>query len=267
MADMRAGRNTNFNATLASSPNPGDAWSASGGNPELRPWRSNSLDLAFEQYFRDNMGYFSLAGFYKDLRTYTYNQTVIADFTGFPSGGIVPATYLGTLTRPSNGDGGTIQGAEATLSLPSELFSESLRGFGLIVSGAYNDSDIEPNGPGSGSTTIPGLSRKVASATIYFERSGFSARLSERYRSSYRGNIYTFGPRGENYRTISTEQVLDAQISYEFRSGPFKGLTMILQGYNLTNEPLQTSEQNDPRLVVDYQEYGASYSAGVSYKF
>ena len=267
MADMRAGRNTNFNATLASSPNIGDAWSASGGNPQLRPWRSNSLDIALEQYFRDNMGYISIAGFYKDLRTYTYNQTVIADFTGFPSGGVTPATYLGTYTRPSNGDGGTIQGAEATLSLPSELISDSFRGFGLIVSGAYNDSDIEPNGPGSGSTTIPGLSQKVASATIYYERAGFSARLSERYRSSYRGNIYTFGPRGENYRTIATEQVLDAQMSYEFKSGAFKGLTVILQAYNLTNEPLQTSEQNDPRLVVDYQEYGASYSAGVSYKF
>lgn len=267
MADMRAGRNTVFNSSFANSPDPGDAWKASGGNPELRPWRSNSLDVAFEQYFRDNMGYFSVAGFYKDLRTYTYNQTVIADFTGFPSGGVIPATYLGTLTLPSNGEGGRIQGGEATLSLPSELIFPSLRGFGIIISGAYNDSNIQANGPGSGDVTIPGLSRKVASATLYYERQGFSARVSERYRSPYRGNIYTFGPRGENYRTIATEQVIDAQLSYQFREGPFKDLTVILQGYNLTNEPLQTSDQNDARLVVDYQEYGASYSAGVSYKF
>jgi iron complex outermembrane recepter protein len=267
MADMRAGRNTTFNSNLANSPDPGDAWKATGGNPELRPWRSNSVDIAFEQYFRDNMGYFSVAGFYKDLRTYTYNQTVIADFTGFPSGGVTPATYLGTLVRPSNGDGGKIQGAEMTLSLPSELISPSIRGFGIIVSGAYNDSNIQANGPGSGDVTIPGLSQKVASATIYYERKGFSARVSERYRSAYRGNIYTFGARGENYRTIATEQVIDAQLSYEFKTGALKGLTVILQGYNLTNEPLQTSDQNDARLVVDYQEYGASYSAGVSYKF
>ena len=267
MNDMRAGRNTTFLSTLANSPNPGDAWRASGGNPELRPWRSNSVDIAFEQYFRDNMGYFSLAGYYKDLRTYTYDQTVIADFTGFPSGGIIPATYLGTLTRPSNGDGGTIQGVEATLSLPSELISSSVPGFGVVLSAAYNDSNIEPNGPGSGSVTIPGLSRKVASATVYYERGGFSIRLSERYRSAYRGNIYTFGPRGENYRTIHTEQVFDAQVSYQFKSGPLEGFTFILQGYNLTDEPLQTSEQRDPRLVLDYQQYGASYSAGISYKF
>ncbi len=267
MNDMRAGRNTSFNATLADSPNIGDAWNASGGNPELKPWRSNSADLAFEQYFRDNMGYFALSAYYKDLRTYTYNLKTIADFTGFPSGGVTPATYLGVYDRPANGDGGTIQGLEATLSLPGELFLPSLKGLGVIVSGAYNDSDIEPYGPGSAGTTIPGLSRKVASATVYYERGGFSARVSERYRSAYRGNIYTFGPRGENFRTIHTEQVIDAQISYEFKSGPLQGLTVILQGYNLTNEPLQTSEQGDPRLVVDYQEYGASYSAGVSYKF
>ncbi len=267
MNDMRAGRNTTFNSNLATSPNPGDAWNASGGNPELKPWRSNSVDLAFEHYFRDNMGYFAVSAFYKDLRTYTYNQKVIADFTGFPSGGVTPATYLGVYDRPANGDGGTIQGVEATLSLPSELIFPSVRGLGFIVSGAYNDSDIEPYGPGSAGTSIPGLSRKVASATIYYERGGFSARVSERYRSAYRGNIYTFGPRGENFRTIHTEQVIDAQISYEFKSGPMKGFTVILQGYNLTDEPLQTSEQGDPRLVVDYQSYGASYSAGVSYKF
>ena len=30
---------------------------------------------------------------------------------------------------------------------------------------------------------------------------------------------------------------------------------------------LLTYDQNDPRRVINYQEYGASYSVGVSYKF
>ena len=56
-------------------------------------------------------------------------------------------------------------------------------------------------------------------------------------------------------------------MSYQFRNGPLKGVTIIVQGYNLTNEPLVTRQSEDSRLVMDYQNYGASYSAGVSYKF
>lgn len=270
MANMRAGLEVIYSPGFAGSTDPfNSAWEAKSGNPELKPWRANSLDLAYEHYFRDNMGYFSLAGFYKDLRTYTYDEVTIMDFSpysGFITGA-PPAINQGRLTRPANGQGGTLQGLEATLSLPSELLTKSLPGFGIVLGGAYTDSDIEPNGPGSGSTSIPGLSLKVASLTFYYERHGFSARISERYRSPYRGNIDTFGPRGENFRIIDQEQVVDAQISYEFRSGPLEGLTFILQGYNLTNEPLVTQSGDDPRLIVDYQNYGAWYSAGVSYKF
>lgn len=270
MSNMRAGLEVGYNAGLASSTDPfNSAWSATGGNPELKPWRSDSVDLAYEHYFRDNMGYFSLAAFYKDLRTYTYDQITVMDFSpyaGFITG-TPPAINQGRLTRPTNGQGGTLSGLEATLSLPSELITKSLPGFGIVLGGAYTDSDIEPNGPGSGSTSIPGLSLKVASLTFYYESHGFSARISERYRSEYRGNIDTFGPRNENFRIIDQEQVVDAQVSYEFRSGPLKGLSIILQGYNLTNEPLVTRSGDDSRLVVDYQNYGAWYSAGVSYKF
>ncbi|HEY0947600.1 MAG TPA: TonB-dependent receptor, partial [Opitutaceae bacterium] len=270
MANMRAGTEVGYNAGLANSTDPYNGpWTATGGNPELQPWRSNSVDVAYEHYFRESMGYFSLAGFYKELRNYTYDQVTITDFSpysGFITGA-QPAIFEGKLTRPVNGEGGELKGVEATLSLASDLITKSLPGFGIVLGGAYTESSIEPFGPGSGATPIPGLSRKVASITFYYERHGFSARISERYRSEYRGNIDTFGPRNENFRIIDQEQVVDAQVSYEFRNGPLKGLTVIVQGYNLTNEPLVTRQSEDTRLVMDYQNYGASYSAGVSYKF
>ena len=46
-----------------------------------------------------------------------------------------------------------------------------------------------------------------------------------------------------------------------------KGLTIYFQAYNLNNEPLITYNNGDPRQVMNYQKYGASYSAGASYKF
>ena len=37
--------------------------------------------------------------------------------------------------------------------------------------------------------------------------------------------------------------MLDAQIGYEFRDGPMKGLSINLQGTNLTDEPFVLSQR------------------------
>jgi iron complex outermembrane recepter protein len=85
--DMRAGSTYSYNQNLAGSTDPlNSPWTGGGGNPELEPWRSNSYDLSLERYFADNMGYWAVAAFYKDLVSYTYNQTKIVDYTGYPTG-------------------------------------------------------------------------------------------------------------------------------------------------------------------------------------
>lgn len=277
MHDMRAGRTWSYSPALASSTSLSQSpWSGGGGNPLLRPWKSDSIDLSLEQYFTDNRGYISLAGFVKDLKNFIYQQNTVADFTGYPvSAGPEPALRRGIISAPANGDGGKIQGVELTISLASELISDSIRGFGLIVGGAYTDSSVKPWGPTGGDAPIAGLSRKVTNATFYYERHGFSARVSHRYRSENRQYITTFGvpnlsgdvsPNG-GFSVAQPESVFDAQVSYSLQSGALKGLTFYLQGYNLTDEPLVTYNNGDPRQVINYQQYGASYSAGVSYKF
>jgi len=268
MEDMRAGTEFGYNPALASSTDVTQSpWSGNGGNPEIEPWRSDSLDLSIERYFAEGKGYVALTGFYKNLKSYTRDENVLADFTGFPTeGGAEPALREGFISRPVNDEGGEITGLEATLSVPGELFSEVLTGFGLIVSGSLTDSNIslDPNNPGS---PIPGLSEQVYNGTVYFERWGFSSRLSVRHRSEYLANVNTFGPRGRTFRTVSDETVLDAQVGYSWEEGTFEGLGIVFQAFNLTNEPLSTYDGEDNRRVIDYQEYGASYSVGMTYKF
>jgi iron complex outermembrane receptor protein len=278
MYDMRVGRNWSYDPSLASSTDlnhsPWAAWA--GGNAGLRPWRANSLDLSFEKYFADNKGYFAVAAFTKQLLNLIYTQQQLMDFTGYPvEGPVAPALRQGIVSSPANGTGGSIRGFEATLSLASEMISGNLKGFGVIAGGAYTDSNIAPWGPGNGDIPLAGLSRKVANITLYFERHGFSARISERYRSISREYILQFnGPNragdvGPNYdfSVAQPERVVDAQVSYTLQAGSAKGLTFFLQVYNLNNEPVKTYQNNDPRLVENYQTYGASYSAGASYKF
>ncbi len=269
MVDFRANSTYGFNEQLAGSTDVQlSPWSGNGGNSELEPWRSNSLDITFENYFDDGKGYWAINGFYKDLVSYTYNESTLQDFTGFETNSdVVPLIFEGFRTVPVNGDGGKLYGLEGTVSIPGEVLSENLSGFGLIVSGSLTESSIEPT-PGS-DQEIPGLSDTVVNTTLYYEKAGFSARVSSRYRSEYRGDISTFGPRGEVFRNLQAETVIDAQIAYSFQDGhPLEGMTLTLQGSNLTDEPLfATQGDTDDRLVQDYQLYGAEFNFGVSYKF
>lgn len=277
MFDMRASRTWGYDPSLAASTDLSRSpWNGSGGNPKLKPWAANSVDLSFEHYFADNKGYVSLAGFTKKLTNYIYEQQSLADFTGYPvRSGPEPALRQGIVSQPVNGDGGSIKGVEATLSLPSELFNKDIKGFGIWMSGAYTDSAIKPWGPTGPSAPIAGWSRKVASMAFYYERHGFEARISGHYRSPNRQYITTFGvpsPSGDvnpngGFSVAQAERTIDAQVSYTFQSGRFKNLTLLAQAYNLNNEPLVTYNNNDPRQVINYQKYGASYSVGASYKF
>ena len=113
---------------------------------------------------------------------------------------------------------------------------------------------------------IPGLSKTVGNLTVYYEKNGFSFRISDRYRSKFLGEVTGFG-NGRNYRMVKGESVVDSQIGYTFNDGPMEGLSVLAQVNNLTNEPFVTYQNNDPRQVIDYQNYGRTYLVGLSYKF
>ncbi len=239
-------------------------WGGGGGNPNLEPWIANAFDISFEKYFEDRAGYMAIAAFYKDLETYIYNQTVPFNYSGYPSD-VSPLTFTGLATTPQNGEGGSIQGVEFALSLPGGMVHDSLDGFGAFLTYSYTDSEIESDGPGS-ATPLPGLSEQVGNLTLYFEREGFSARVSGRYRSDFLGEVAGFAA-GRELRTVEGETIVDAQVSYMLQSGPAEGLNLLLQGYNLTDEPFKTFANDDPRQVRNYQQYGRSYLVGLSYQF
>ncbi len=277
MYDMRASRTWGFDPSKVDSNDPSQSpWSGGGGNSKLRPWKSDSIDLSLEKYFSQNRGYVAIAAFNKDLKNYIYEQQDVGDFSTYPvPGGVSPVLDYGIISQPVNGEGGNVRGLEFTLSLASELINPDFRGFGLVLGGAYTDSSVQPWGPDGGEAPIAGLSRHVTQATVYYERGGFAARLSHRYRSENRQYITTFGvpsPGGDvnpngGFSVAQPESVIDAQVSYTLQSGRAEGLSFFLQAYNLTNEPLVTYNNDDPRQVINYQTYGASYSAGFAYRF
>ncbi|MET0535029.1 MAG: TonB-dependent receptor, partial [Steroidobacter sp.] len=266
MDEMRSSISFGYNDTRQNSTDlQFSPWSGEGGNPKLKPWLADAADLSIEKYF-GREGYVSGAVFYKDLKTYIYTQSVLYDFTGFPvTGGGQPILRQGFVTTPQNADGGEIYGYEIAATVPFGMALAALEGFGVQASYSLTKSNVQPD-PLVPSRPIPGLSEDVLNATLYFERNGFSTRVSSRYRSSFIAEVQGVGAE-RLLRMAKAETLVDAQMSYEIQDGSLRGLTLLLQGTNLTDEPFITHELNDPRQVIDHQVFGRRYLFGASYKY
>lgn len=271
MEDMRAGVGGISRATEAPF-----RWSGSGGNPTLDPWRATAVDLSLEKYFGKRT-YVAVAAFYKDLKSTVYNQSVPYDFTGFPD----PLhgdpdkpimTYEGSMTRPTNGSGGYVHGTELAGSLDFGRFVQALDGFGITASTTSTKSNIhqgnDVNNP------LEGMSGTTHSMTVFYEKNGFQARVAQRYRSRYLAAVRNaWGD--TSYTTIEPERVTDLQLGYGFEEGALKGLSVLLQVNNVTNEPYRTMMTVDsnsgavPGVMYPsvYDRYGSQYLLGVNYKF
>jgi iron complex outermembrane recepter protein len=245
-----------------------------GGNPTLRPYIADGFDISFERYFGRSGGYVSVALFHKEIdnwiiggqpREVDYSQIVPFFETAFPGISAIPDIGRGRISGPDNVDGGWLQGIELAATVPFDLFTQGpLSGFGVSASVSLTDSEIQP--PGSAEPIkIPGLSETVGNLTVFYENQGFEARVSNRYRSDFLGDVIGFGA-GQEFRDVKGESVIDAQIGYRWESGRLNGVAISLQGLNLSDESFTTTVNGDDRAVRDYQNYGRTFLFGITYR-
>lgn len=269
--------NASYNAGIANQINPitGSIFSGGGGNPRLRPYVADGIDLSYEWYFGGE-GYLAIAGYYKWLDDFVNpNATVVRDFS-YLRDILTPqqraladaTTYLGFVSGPDNASDGFIRGVEASLSLPFRMFSDGFDGFGFKTSASFTDSELTvyPQGGEPFQTDVPGLSKWVVNSTVYFEKSGFEARVSHRYRSEFLAEFPGISA-SRAFRFAYPESIFDAQVGYRFEEGSLEGLSLTLQALNLTDEPFINYADGDRTHIIDYEEYGRTYLVGASYRF
>ena len=283
--DMRAGTST---PVLEIKPGPDQGkWSqAYSGNPELKPWRAVSIDLSLEKYF-GKRSYVSIAAYRKNLLSYITYGVSARDNSGLPIPAAAPAGIVvqrfGPVFQPLNGNGGKVEGQELSAALEGALLDEWLNGFGIVVSttrirSSISDQKVDQNTGvviAGEKTSLNGLSGRSTNTTFYYEKDGFSARLSQRYRSAFTATTRDIFLRSTS-RAQGVDEVLDMQLGYNFSdTSSHKGLSLLLQVNNLKDAPTVSYKTpgnadvpDTTQLIPNYTyRFGRQILAGLNYKF
>lgn len=284
---MRAGGST---PRLNTDPGPNEGtWQVTyAGNPELKPWKASAIDMSLEKYF-GKRSYVSFAAFRKNLLSYVIASEQPVDRTATPlppgytpSPGVVVQPFGGEI-KPRNGSGGRVEGYEFAAALEGALFTPVLDGFGVVFSASKLNSSIRDQRVDQNSNTvvvdsstpINGLSGRSNSVTVYYEKHGFSARVSQRYRSAFTATTRDIFFRPTT-RSQGADKVIDMQLGYAFdEAGPYRGLSLLFQVNNLTDTtttsyktPGNLDVPDPTQLVPNYTyRFGRQILAGLNYKF
>ncbi|WP_234026907.1 TonB-dependent receptor [Erythrobacter sp. HKB08] len=210
------------------------------GNRNVQATESWNYDLSIEYYF-DDVGSITLAGFIKDLSGIVSSGVNIVDYP--TSNGSLDVEVNG----PSNELGGQLKGFEIAYQDVFEFLPGPLDGLGTqltytyIDAGDFTNPDLIGNrGTFASQQPLQGVSEHTINATVFYEKGPISARAAYNWRSEFlitpRDDIFPFSPIWQE----STGQ-LDASIFFTVNDK----LKLGVQGVNLLDEVTRTSQVID----------------------
>lgn len=219
---------------------------ATSGNPKLRAYESTNLDLGLEWYFGPGSALYASV-FNKD----------IDNFIGIATNFDVDAfgVNFSSFSQPFNQGNADITGEE--IGIQQTLAA----GFGYLLNATFIDSEASFTSGINAGKDIPfeGVSETSYNATAFYEKGGFSARLSYSHRSSYVllssdvfGNQLVAVPYGQ----------LDGSISYTLQDR----WTLFVNAINLTGEAAKIYSDTSMQ-PVSYSYVGRRFEIGLKAKF
>lgn len=211
---------------------------ANGGNPTLDPYIANQVDLGYEYFWGDNSAA-TINFFIKDLESHIGLSEGTVNLDG------ETYQYTGTV----NGDGGTIKGIEVLYQQKLDMLPAPFNGLGIFANYSYTDSEVMEFKPTNNPYNLGGLSKNIASVTLWYEKDNFDARMSYNYRSEFTG-INSWLPSQVNLNAAET--TIDASLGYQV----LDNLKLTLQAQNLTNEASENYWDNDYSKPANNVEWG-----------
>ncbi|HVI98796.1 MAG TPA: TonB-dependent receptor [Sphingomonas sp.] len=232
---------------------------SSGGNPQLKPWRSDNYDLALEYYFGRasmlNVGLFKL-----DISSFFKTETI--NDGRFPDGdGVIRRTV--PYSRPVQGEGGSLKGLEAGAKLAfSDLLPAGgfLSNFGIDANYTYSDSSQNALNLEGKKLPFPDNSKQQINAALWYQDNHLQARVAWNYRTPRLQSVFNGIPIYQ-----ATSQYVDVNVTYNVNDH----FAIYANGSNVLGEIEKYYFQfdSDHRQLHSRNEFEPRYSAGVRVKF
>jgi TonB-dependent receptor len=225
------------------------------GNPSLKPLESMNLDASLEWYLQPS-GILSAGVFYKDIDNPIFNQLTVLE------GEVFEGRFWDELeiSQPQNAKSGEITGIELNYQQQFSMLPAPFDGFGAQIGYTWTDSEADTFGRDA---KVPFFlqSDDIVSASLFWAKAGFEARLGYAYRSDYLEAVGE-AEDGSEDRYVDAHGQLDFKASYMFG----KGTTVYLQMQNITGEPLRFYSGDRSRMAEN-EFYSWNATAGVTVKF
>lgn len=198
----------------------------SGGNPYLDPEETYGVDLSLEWYYA-TASILSLGAFHREI-----DNVIYTDVTTVDAGQYLPsaAGEQWVFNGAANGRDGVLSGIEANWMFSAiDYLDGALGGLGVSANVTLIDSEFKAlDGRELG---LPGTSDLIYNASLFYENSGFSARLNYQYRDEW------ISPIEDPSEFWGEMERLDATLMYEL---PFDvsgaAVTVYANFNNLTDE-------------------------------
>ncbi|GAA0329830.1 TonB-dependent receptor [Sphingomonas oligophenolica] len=232
--------------------------SASGGNPDLKPYLSDNFDAALEWYYQRN-SYFAVNFYLKHITNF-----IVGGVTQGPIDNVIdPSTgkiAIFNINAKVNGPEATVKGVEIALQ---HVFGDSGFGFNANATLPSSNRPYDPTNVNGGSFSITGLA-KSANFVGFYDKHGIQIRGAVNWRDTYllqlgQGQGGTFGAEPVY---VDRQLQVDASGSYDIT----KQITIFGEVTNINNSTYSTHGRFDNQ-VLDVYSYGRRFTFGARFHY
>jgi TonB-dependent receptor len=229
-----------------------DTMTISMGNPDLKPYHTNSFDVSLEKYF-EPVGLFSVGAFLKEISDYSRTISTTVGTEGIDGSG----TYAGyQLSTTQNVGSARVRGIEASYQQQLSFLPGAFKGLGVFANFTYLDTQ----GNFGGLTTTRRLANLVprsGNGGINYRYRGLDVRLL----LNWTGQKLRGTSTGVDFYALE-RRLLDLKLQYTIN----RGYDVFLDVSNLTDEPVGTIVSLNG-LHHFRENGGVFFSAGIRGRF
>lgn len=220
-------------------------FTASAGNPDLKPYQSTNFDLSAEWYFAP-ASLLSVEGFVRKIDGYIVTTTTDRALTDPTTG----QTNVYSVTSPVNASNAKVSGL-------SFIYQQDIgAGFGIQTNYTYSKATTHADSNGD-TLNLPYLSKNTINIIPYYEHGPWSARINYSRRSPY------FTQVGRLNSNVFSDAYKELDLSASYQINEWMGVT--LSATNLLDSTYYQYADIKYAPIGEYKS-GRTYSMTLNFK-